>query len=95
MPCDVVDRPRFHDGKVWINPTQYFVAAPAVSWTFHIGGYQPAQKWLKDRKGRALTLEDVKHYRRILKILAETDRIMRTITLSLPSPAPSVARANP
>lgn len=79
----VVDKPRFEDGKVWINATQYFDAAPAVSWTFYIGGYQPAQKWLKDRKGRALSFEDVKHYRNILKILSETDRIMRTITMTL------------
>ena len=79
----VVDKPRFEDGKVWINATQYFDTAPAVSWTFYIGGYQPAQKWLKDRKGRALNLEDVKHYRNILKILAETDRIMQTITMNL------------
>lgn len=79
----VVDKPRFEDGKVWINASQYFDAAPAVSWTFHIGGYQPAQKWLKDRKGRALTLDDVRHYQRILKILSETDRIMQTITMTL------------
>lgn len=79
----VVDKPRFEDGKVWINPTQFFDAAPEVSWGFYIGGYQPAQKWLKDRKGRALTFDDVKHYQRILKILSETDRIMQTITMTL------------
>lgn len=79
----VVDRPRFEDGKVWINATQFFDGAPDVSWGFYIGGYQPAQKWLKDRKGRALNLDDVRHYQRILKILAETDRIMKTITMSL------------
>ena len=45
--------------------------------------YQPSQKWLKDRKGRTLTFEDVKHHQRILKILAETDRIMSTITITL------------
>jgi len=77
----VVDKLRFEDGKVWINAIQYFDAAPAVSWTFYIGGYQPAQKWLKDRKGRALSFDDVKHYQRILKILSETDRIMQTITM--------------
>lgn len=79
----VVDKPRFENGKVWINATQYFDDAPDVSWGFYIGGYQPAQKWLKDRKGRALSFEDVKHYQRILKILSETDRIMKTITLTL------------
>ena len=45
--------------------------------------YQPAQKCPKDRKGRALSFEDVKHYQRILKILSETDRIMQTITMDL------------
>jgi type I restriction-modification system DNA methylase subunit len=79
----MVEKPRFEGGKVWINATQYFDAAPEISWTFYIGGYQPAQKWLKDRKGRALTFDDVKHYQRILKIMAETDRIMRTITMTL------------
>lgn len=57
--------------------------ASAISWGFYIVGYQPAQKWLKDRKGRALSFEDVKHYQRILKILSETNRIMQTITMTL------------
>lgn len=38
-----------------INATQYFDSAPEISWGFYIGGYQPAQKWLKDRKGRSRT----------------------------------------
>lgn len=78
-----VGKPRFEDGHIWINDSQYFADAPDMSWEFYIGGYQPAQKWLKDRKGRALSFEDVKHYQRILKILAETDRIMATITMDL------------
>lgn len=85
---NVVDRIRFEDGKVWINKTQYFDAAPEVSWGFHIGGYQPAQKWLKDRKGRELSFEDVQHYQRILKILSETDRIMQTISMTLDTTSP-------
>ncbi len=84
---NVVDKPRFEDGRIWINDTQYFGSAPEVSWGFYIGGYQPAQKWLKDRKGRELGIEDVRHYQRILKILAETDRIMGTINMTLTVPA--------
>lgn len=80
---NVVDKPELKDGKAWINKTQYFDAIPEVSWSFYIGGYQPAQKWLKDRKGRALGIDDVRHYQRILKILSETDRIMQTITMTL------------
>ena len=86
---NVVDKPRFEDGRVWINATQYFDSAPEISWGFYIGGYQPAQKWLKDRKGRALGIEDVRHYQRILKILAETYRIMGTVTMDLSSGAPA------
>lgn len=72
----VVEQPRCADGRIWINATQYFDAVPAVAWEFFIGGYQPAQKWLKDRKGKALSFDDIKHYQLILKVLAETDRIM-------------------
>lgn len=79
----VVNKPRYEGGRIWINETQYFDAAPEVAWGFYIGGYQPAQKWLKDRKGRALSFEDVKHYQRILKIMSETNRIMQTITMTL------------
>ena len=78
-----VEKPRYYKGKVWINPYQYFDAAPEVAWEFYIGGYQPAQKWLKDRKGQRLSYEAVRHYQAILKILTETDRIMRSITLNL------------
>ncbi len=78
-----VDKPRFKDGHIWINDSQYFADAPRVSWDFYIGGYQPAQKWLKDRKGRTLSFQDVKHYQRVLKILSETDGIMQTITMNL------------
>ena len=80
---NVVEKPVFRDGKIWINKAQYFDNAPEVSWNLHIGGYQPAQKWLKDRKGRELSYDDVKHYRCILKILFETDRIMRTIKMEI------------
>lgn len=79
----VVTKPRFEDGRVWINETQGFDNTPPVSWDFHIGGYQPAQKWLKDRKARELSFDDVRHYQKILKILAETDRIMKTIEMPL------------
>ncbi|MXO68975.1 N-6 DNA methylase [Altererythrobacter marinus] len=79
--------PRFEKGRVYINGKgaegQYFDGVPDISWGFYIGGYQPAQKWLKDRKGRALSWDDIGHYQKIVKILAETDRIMREIVLPL------------
>ena len=75
--------PKYKDGRVYINPHQYFDDVPEVAWNFYIGGYQPAQKWLKDRKGRALSYDDIGHYQNIVKILIETDRIMREIELPL------------
>jgi len=66
-------------GKVWINSTQYFDKVPQVAWDFYIGGYQPAQKWLKDRKGRTLNYDDIQHYQKIIVALTETDRLMKEI----------------
>jgi predicted helicase len=69
-----------YDGeKVWINDEQYFDLVPLVAWEFFIGGYQPAQKWLKDRKGRVLSFEDIMHYQKIIVALNETDIIMKEI----------------
>ena len=79
----VVDSPQFDAGRVWINASQYFENVPAIAWDFPVGGYQPAQKWLKDRKGCALGWDDIRHYQKIIKILAETDRLMAEIELPL------------
>lgn len=66
-------------GKVWINDTQYFGDVPKLAWNFYIGGYQPAQKWLKDRKGRRLSNDDLTHYQKIISVLVGTDRLMQAI----------------
>ncbi|WP_288370352.1 type ISP restriction/modification enzyme [uncultured Algoriphagus sp.] len=66
-------------GRVYINGDQFFQMVPTVAWNFYIGGYQPAQKWLKDRKGRTLDFEEIMHYQRIIKALVETDRVMKEI----------------
>ncbi len=66
-------------GNVYINETQYFANVPQDSWNFYIGGYQPAQKWLKDRKDRELSYEDIRHYQKIIVALTETDRLMKEI----------------
>ena len=76
-----VEKPLYKDGNVYINETQYFANVPDVAWNFYIGGYQPAQKWLKDRKGRTLSFEDIRHYQRIIVSLTETDRLMKEIDL--------------
>jgi len=76
---DTVEKITYKNGNVFINPEQYFGNVPEVAWNFYIGGYQPAQKWLKDRKGRALTNTDIEHYQKIIVALAETNRIMKKI----------------
>lgn len=76
---NIVEKPVFKDGKVYINKSQYFDGVPEVAWNFYIGGYQPAQKWLKDRKDSELSYEDIMHYNRMIVALTETDRLMREI----------------
>ena len=66
-------------GKVWINDEQYFDKVPQIAWEFYIGGYQPAQKWLKDRRSRDLSYEDIQHYQKIIVALTETDRLMKEV----------------
>ncbi|WP_313658086.1 type ISP restriction/modification enzyme [Planktothrix agardhii] len=76
---NIVTKPKYQDGKVYINNTQYFNFVPEIAWNFYIGGYQPAQKWLKDRKDRKLEIEDIFHYQKIIVALTETDRLMKEI----------------
>jgi predicted helicase len=76
---NVVDKPIYRGDKVYINETQYFEGVPQLAWEFYIGGYQPAQKWLKDRKGRELNYDDIMHYQKIIVALTETDRLMKEI----------------
>ena len=77
---DIIGKISYLNGRVYINESQYFGNVPEIAWNFFIGGYQPAQKWLKDRKGRTLTNEDIEHYQRIIVALTETDKIMSEIS---------------
>ena len=74
-----VGKIKYADNKVWINDKQYFDKVPQTAWDFYIGGYQPAQKWLKDRKDRTLNFDDIQHYQKIIVALAETDRLMKEV----------------
>jgi len=82
---DTVERLDYKNEKVIINDVQYFGNVPATAWNFYIGGYQPAQKWLKDRKGRVLTNKDIEHYQKIIVALTETNRIMKEIDKVVPT----------
>ena len=72
-----------HPGRVWINGEQYFEGIAPETWAFPIGGYLPAQRWLKDRKGRTLSYEDKETYPRIIAALGETSRLMKDIDTAI------------
>ncbi|MBU1600022.1 hypothetical protein KKG61_07985, partial [bacterium] len=72
-----IEKPTYKDGNVYINKEQYFGNVPEEAWNFFIGGYQPAQKWLKDRKARLLSNADIEHYQKMIVALVETERIMK------------------
>jgi type I restriction-modification system DNA methylase subunit len=76
--CEV-ENITYKDGKVFINKEQYFDGVSQAAWEFYIGGYRPAQKWLKDRKRSILNYDDITHYSKIISALTLTDKIMKEI----------------
>lgn len=93
-PTIQVGRVGWLDGTVWLDTgkgsarqghrakcpgTVGFHGVPENVWDFHVGGYQVCYKWLKDRKGRTLSEEDVLHYQKIIVALNKTIHIMAGI----------------
>jgi predicted helicase len=74
-----VDEIEYRNNKIHINKTQYFDNVPETAWQFFIGNYQPAQKWLLDRKGKRLSKEEILLYKKIIVALNETERIIGQI----------------
>lgn len=72
------------EGRVYINPRQYFTPVGVDIWRFRIGGYQVCEKWLKDRRGRELAYEDQLHYKKVLVAIRETIRLMHEIDRAIP-----------
>ncbi len=71
-------------GYVYINKIQYFEGVPREVWEFHVGGYQVCEKWLKDRRGRQLSFDDLMHYQKVVVALRETIRLMAEIDKAIP-----------
>ena len=63
-------------GRVKLNDDEYFDNVPPEAWEFRVGGYQPAAKWLEDRAGRALTSDDITHYRRMIAAMRDTAALL-------------------
>ncbi len=86
-----VVRVGWSDNTVWFDATATrkgqpatpgtigFRGVPEEVWNFHIGGYQVCEKWLKDRKGRVLSEDDIAHYQKIVVAINETIRVMKEI----------------
>lgn len=66
-------------GQVKINRSQYFEGVTPEVWQFRIGGYQPMDKWLKDRRGHTLSFDNISHYRRMAAAIGETIGLMAQV----------------
>ena len=86
-----VESLRYHAGNVYINEEQYFGNVTEEAWDFYIGGYQPAQKWLKDRKEKTLSFSDIRHYQEIITALCETQQLMKEIDVMV---LPDIGKSN-
>lgn len=65
--------------RVYINDDKYFSGIPSEVWDYHIGGYQVCEKWLKDRKGRTLSSEEIATYVKVVTAIAETISIQESL----------------
>ena len=74
-------RPVIQGSSLYLDAggTSYFQGVARNVWEFEVAGYKPMQKWLKDRKGRKLTEDDIRHYEQMLFAIEETIRIMAEI----------------
>lgn len=79
-----VEKVRYEQDKVYINNAQYFEGIAPEVWAYQIGGYQVCEKWLKDRKGRKLSLEEIKHYCHIVTALKKTIEFQEKIDIIYP-----------
>jgi predicted helicase len=86
-PLSFVEKgyPKYAAGAVFINPNSSFVGVSEEVWEFHIGGYQVCEKWLKDRRGRELSAEDIVHYQKVVLALGETIRLMAAVDVAIES----------
>lgn len=80
----IVDRPTYQDGTVYLNKNgDKIINVPENIWNMYFGGYQPLQKWLKDRKGDALSQSDIRHFQSTISILVVTEELMHQIDDSI------------
>ncbi|KAF0145723.1 MAG: Adenine specific DNA methyltransferase [Nitrospirae bacterium] len=76
---DKVEKFKYDKGQLYVNTTQYFEGLPQEVWEYQVGGYQVCDKWLKDRKGRKLSVEEIQHYCKVVTALKKTIEIQGKI----------------
>jgi len=89
-----IEKPKYEGNRVFINSCQYFDGVNPDVWEYQIGGYQVCEKWLKDRKGRTLSLEDIKHYCKIVTALGKTIAIQKEIDKLYPQVEADILEVN-
>ena len=55
--------------QIFINQIQYFEKVTPQIFEFKIGGYEPIDKYLKSRKDRVLTIDEVETVEKIIKVI--------------------------
>ena len=75
----IIEKREYKKGRIYINDKQHFEGIKPEVWEYQIGGYQVLDKWLKDRKSRVLSSEDIKHYCKVVTALAKTIEIQKQI----------------
>jgi predicted helicase len=78
--------PKYANSKIVINKQRdCFIDIPEAVWNFHVGGYQVCYQWLKDRRGRILSQDDIEHYQKIVVALGQSIKLMAEIDVAIPS----------
>jgi type I restriction-modification system DNA methylase subunit len=76
---NVVEKVRYNKERVHINNDRYFEGVTEEVWEYQIGGYQVCEKWLKDHKGRILSLDEIRHYCRVVTAIERTIEIQKEV----------------
>ena len=76
---DMIDKYKYENNKIWVNDSQYFLNVSEYTWNYYIGGYQPLQKWLKDRKGQKINQIEISHYGSMISSIDKTIEITQKI----------------
>lgn len=69
-----VEKARYDESsaRLYFNKDEYFAPLPPEVFNFHIGGYKPIDKYIKSRKGRQLSADEVDNIEKAANAIAYT-----------------------